>query len=356
MIQSLRVLLMSTPVGPLGSGLGGGVELTLQNIALSLRQRGHTLGVIAPQGSLGDVTPIAGALQPTAQHQGRQDPLVLPAHSVLANMWTYARQVQADWDLLLNFAYDWLPFYLTPFFHRPVVHLVSMGSLSEAMDQVIGEVAKTCPDYIAVHTRAQADTFNLPSGYHILGNGLDLDQYVFWAQPGRELAWLGRIAREKGLEDAVWAAERTGIPLHVFGVLQDQKYWEEIQAAYPQAPVRYEGFIPSEELRRRLGDHRALVMTPHWLEAFGNVAMEALACGLPVVAYDRGGPAEIVRPGETGWLVPPEDRQGLVQAITRLDQLDRRACRRQAEAEYSLSALGERLEGWFEAALRATPP
>jgi UDP-glucose:tetrahydrobiopterin glucosyltransferase len=84
------------------------------------------------------------------------------------------------------------------------------------------------------------------------------------------------------------------------------------------------------------------------VEAFGNVAIEALACGVPVIAYRRGGPAEIVRDGETGFLVEPDRVTGLVEAIERLDKIDRYTCRQQAEEEYSLSAMGDRVEAWFD--------
>jgi UDP-glucose:tetrahydrobiopterin glucosyltransferase len=92
-------------------------------------------------------------------------------------------------------------------------------------------------------------------------------------------------------------------------------------------------------------------MTPRWVEAFGNVAIEALACGVPVIAYRRGGPTEIVQDGKTGWLVEPDSVTGLVEAIAQSDLIDRRLCRQQAEAEYSLTAMGDRLEQWFAALL-----
>ena len=92
---------------------------------------------------------------------------------------------------------------------------------------------------------------------------------------------------------------------------------------------------------------RALLMTPRWIEAFGNVAIEALACGVPVIAYSRGGPSEIVRDGKTGFLVEPDSVPGLVSAIEKIDSLSRVACRKQAETEYSLAALGDRFEAWF---------
>lgn len=127
----MKLLFVSTPVGPLGTGLGGGVELSLYNIAQEMLRRGHILKIVAPQGSTVEAMPlvqIPGSLQIIAQSQERNAPITMPGNSVLANMWEYTHQVQAEYDLIVNFAYDWLPFYLTPFFTRPIAHFVSMGS------------------------------------------------------------------------------------------------------------------------------------------------------------------------------------------------------------------------------------
>lgn len=349
---SLKLLLLSTSVGALGSGLGGGVELTLQNIAQALIQQGHQIFVVAPIGSVLKDIPLVqtpGDLQVTAQTQGRNEPIAMPENSVLANMWSYARRVQGDYDLLLNFAYDWLPFYLTPFFSRPIAHLVSMGSLNRVMDQIIDQVAIEFPGSIGVHSHAQAATFAFANQCRVLHNGLDLSLYQFCGEPEQTLAWVGRIAPEKGVEDAIAAAQSAGLPLKIWGTIQDAAYWEKLRSAN----VQYCGFLPTQQLQQELGRCLGLLVTPRWVEAFGNVAIEALACGVPVVAYRRGGPAEIVRDGKTGWLVEPDSIKGLVTAIARLGEIDRLACRQQAEAEYSLAAMGDRVEQWFWEVLRA---
>jgi len=347
---AMNLLFLSTSVGALGSGLGGGVELTLHNLALALQQLGHHVTIVAPAGSSCGSFPvveIGGALQPTAQSAGQDALIEMPPNPVLAGMWEYARQVQASYDLALNFAYDWLPFYLTPFFHRPIAHLVSMGSLTTAMDQIVGQVVRDFPASVAVHSRAQADTFPFGDRLRCIGNGFDLSRYEFNPDPQPQLAWVGRLAAEKGLEDTVQAAQQVNLPLKIWGAMQDVDYWNAICDQFPDAPFSYGGFLPTLELQRELGTCQALLMTPHWVEAFGNVAIEALACGVPVIAYRRGGPAEIVQDGQTGWLVEPGDISGLVAAIARLSEIDRLTCRHQAERDYSLTAMGDRLEQWF---------
>ncbi|MCY7383718.1 MAG: glycosyltransferase family 4 protein [Microcoleus sp. CAN_BIN18] len=354
MTESLKLLFLSTSVGQLGSGLGGGVELTVLNIAQELHRRGHKIAVVAPVGSVLEsirVIEIMGDLQVTAQTQDYNASVVMPADAVLANMWEYARKVEEEWDVIVNFAYDWLPFYLTPFFRTPIAHFISMGSLSRSLDRIAGQIAAKFPGTIGVYTVSQAETFAIADECQLLGSGIDLLLYEFCSQPEPKLAWLGRIAPEKGLEDAVAAAKITGIPLKIMGKMQDEDYWQKICADYPDAPVEYLGFLTTIQMQKQVRECRALLMTPRWVEAFGNVAIEALACGVPVISYERGGPAEIVRDGLTGFLVEPDSVNGLVSAIGQIDKIDRRACRSQAEVEYSLGALGDRFEHWFKSIL-----
>jgi UDP-glucose:tetrahydrobiopterin glucosyltransferase len=348
--NSLKLLFISTPVGALGTGIGGGVELSLHNIAQEMLRRGHSLQILAPIGSKLAQLPIIeipGNMQIIAQSQERNTPIIMPDNSVLANMWEYARQVQKEYDLIVNFAYDWLPFYLTPFFDQAIAHFVSMGSLSEAMDKIVAQVAAKSPGTIGFYTPSQAATFALDCEHTCLSSGVDLSLYEFCPNPANYLAWLGRIAPEKALEDAVEAAQIANIPLKIMGKMQDEEYWQKICQTYPKAPIEYLGFLSTSDMQHQLRSCKALLMTPRWIEAFGNVAIEALACGVPVIAYRRGGPAEIVIDGKTGFLVEPDSVEGLMSAIARLPEIDRYNCRQSAETDYSLEALGDRFENWF---------
>ena len=347
----LKILFLSTSVGSLGSGEGGGVELTVQNLAQELVNRGYQLEVVAPQNSWLTnvaVTTIEGNLQVPVQTQSRDVPICLPDNSVLANMWDYARQVQNKYDLIVNFAFDWLPFYLTPFFTIPIAHFISMGSMTDASDRIMQQTIDKYPGTFGVYTQSQADTFPFGDRCEILSSAVDLSLYQFNPNPGDSLAWLGRIAPEKALEDAVEAVSQVNTTLKIMGRIQDKAYWDKICRNFPNAPIEYLGFLDTNKLQQELGKCRALLMTPRWIEAFGNVAIEALACGVPIIAYRRGGPAEIVRDGKTGFLVEPDNVTELAKAIAKIPELDRSTCRQQAETEYSLTALGDRFEAWFD--------
>ncbi len=349
----MHIALVSTPVGPLGSGIGGGVELTIRNLAAGLQARGHRITIVAPEGSTTDVAvelvTAPGRPQVPGQHRGRDAPVELPPSPVLGAMWDRIRTLAPGLDVAVNLAYDWLPLYLTPFLPVPVAHLISMGSLSDAIDDAIAGVLARFPNAVAVHSRAQAATFPFGDRLRVVGNGIDLARYTAVEAAGDHLAWVGRVSPEKGLEDAVALAGRTGTPLVVYGLLQDPGYWQECLDRWPGAPVRHGGFLPTSELQATLGRAAAVVLTPKWVEAFGNVVVEALACGTPVITYDRGGPAELVVDGVTGFVVPPDSVDALVAAAGRVRDLDRRACRAWVEQECSLDAMAARMEAWFAA-------
>lgn len=105
-IESKTVIYLH-PRGIFGFGGGGGVELTLYNLARTLTRQGYPVRVVAPEASqLHDIPliTIAGNAQISAPSQGRQAPILMPENAVLANMWHYAQQIQNQYDLIINFA------------------------------------------------------------------------------------------------------------------------------------------------------------------------------------------------------------------------------------------------------------
>jgi UDP-glucose:tetrahydrobiopterin glucosyltransferase len=356
----MRILVVSTPVGALGSGRGGGVELTAAALVAGLLERGHGVTVLAAEGSrlpascgAAALWTCSGSSQASAQHQERSAPITMPADGLLQALWRRVLQegAGAGFDAVVNLAYDWLPLWLTPVAPLPLFHLVSMGSVSEAMDRAIAEVAFWDQRRLAFHTRVQAADFSLPQPPVVLGNGFDLSTYGFGAIAEPLLGWAGRVAPEKGLEDAAAAAAQLGLPLAVWGLVEDRAYAAAVEGSVPAGTLQWRGFLPTGQLQAELGRCRALLNTPKWNEAYGNVVVEAMACGVPVVAYRRGGPGELVQPGVNGLLVEPDDVTALVAAVARVDAIDRRACRRWVEANASRAVLAERVEAWLLAGL-----
>ena len=222
-----------------------------------------------------------------------------------------------------------------------------MGAVAEVMRDQIEALASWDHQRLAFHTARQAADFRLPHPPRVVGNGFDLSRYRFRHEASGPLGWAGRVAPEKGLEDAAAAAAALGEQLLVWGLREDPAYAEAVEASVPSGTLKWRGFLPTADLQEELGRCRALINTPKWNEAYGNVVVEALACGVPVVAYDRGGPGELVQSGQTGFLVEPDDISALTNALKRLPELDRAACRAWVERNATQAVFAHRVEDWI---------
>ena len=212
-ILPMKLVLVSTPIGYLGSGKGGGVELTISSLTKGLLSLGHKITLLAPIGSVlpsgcsgAEIKHVSGIDQPSWQHQKASAPVVIPPDGVLLGLWEKALSLGRSADAVLNFSYDWLPIWLTPRVDAHLFHLISMGAVSDVMRTLISDLSKTDHSRLAFHTQRQASDYQLPKEPCVVGNGFDLDKYEFQSNGSGPLGWAGRVAPEKGLEDAAAVA------------------------------------------------------------------------------------------------------------------------------------------------------
>ena len=157
------------------------------------------------------------------------------------------------------------------------------------------------------------------------------------------LAVLGRIAPEKGVDRAIKIATRCGIPLKIAAKVDraDLDYYNQfISPLIAKNPlIEYIGEITDEEKSEFLSGALALLVPIDWPEPFGLVMIEAMACGTPVIAYNRGSVPEIVDDGLTGFVV--EDETSAVGAVGLLSQLSRTAIRQQFETRFTARRMAQ---------------
>lgn len=191
----------------------------------------------------------------------------------------------------------------------------------------------------------------------VVGNGVDTR---FWSPVegvGHFFTWIGRIVPNKGLAEAIAAARLAGANLRIFGPVEDVAYFADRIEPQLGEGIEYHGLKRSGGLRDQLARSRAAVVTPMWDEPFGLVAAEALACGVPVLAFDRGALRDVV--GDCGIVVPPADVAALAQAFRDYGRIDREACRAHAVENLSLAAMIAGYEACYanaSAAVRAPAP
>ena len=350
----MRLVLISTPIGFLGSGKGGGVELTLNSLVTGLVSLGHYVEVVAPRNSKlfesnkkAKIHFVEGEEQISWQHQDYYSPVSIPDNSLLSAMIEKGIDIGKNADILLNFSYDWLPIWMTLNLNIPIAHIISMGSESSAIKNLISKVYKKYPYNFAFHSKTQAYDYPFIKKPIIIGNGFQLDNYTFQDSIGGPLAWVGRVAPEKGLEDAAYVANELGEKLNVWGIIQDESYASKIEKSFSSGTIEWKGFLETDKLQKELGKCRALLNTPKWNEAYGNVVVEAMACGVPVIAYRRGGPSEIINHGETGFLVEPNDKDSMLSYLKNVNEINRRSCRDWVENNASTNIFASRVVSWL---------
>jgi len=150
------------------------------------------------------------------------------------------------------------------------------------------------------------------------------------------LAVLGRIAPEKGVDRAIRIAIRCGIPLKIAAKVDraDQEYYDELIRPLIDHPlIEFIGEISDHDKSDFLSGAIGLLVPIDWPEPFGLVMIEAMACGTPVIAYNRGSVPEIIDEGLTGFVV--EDEISAVAAVGRLSNLNRDAIRKQFETRFT---------------------
>ena len=173
-------------------------------------------------------------------------------------------------------------------------------------------------------------------------HGLAIGPEHFNASPGDHLVFVGRISREKRPDRAVEIANALGMKLKVAAKIDEADqayYYDEIAPMFDNPLVEFLGELDEARKLELMGTARALLMPIDWPEPFGLVAIEAMACGTPVLAFRRGSMPEVIDDGVTGLLV--EDMPGAIEATRRISDLSREHVRATFDRRFSARRMAE---------------
>src|ERR1700680_2574455 len=173
-------------------------------------------------------------------------------------------------------------------------------------------------------------------------NGIHLSLYPLQQPGGDDLIFLGRIHPDKGVHLAIEVARRSGLPLLIAGIFQDQTYFREQVQPLLDQKIRYIGPVDVPGKNELFARALALLHLNTIPERFGLVLAEANAAGVPAIAMDLGSCREVIKDGETGFLVASVDQA--VQALERVREIDRSACRRRVQHCFSIETMVEAYE------------
>jgi len=177
-------------------------------------------------------------------------------------------------------------------------------------------------------------------------NGINLKSFPFNPKPKNYLLFLGRILERKGAHIAIKATIKSNENLIIAGTPSKGKFWEKyIRPFLKRKNIKYVGFLPYGETYKLYQNAKVLLCPIQWEEPFGLTFIESMACGTPVIAFDRGSAREVIKDGKTGFVV--KDIEEMVKAIKKIDKIDRRECRRWVEEKFTIEKMIDNYERVF---------
>ena len=189
-------------------------------------------------------------------------------------------------------------------------------------------------------------------------NSVNINDYQFNPEVDADapLVFLGRIQQEKGTAIAIEIALKTNRKLIIAGNIPDeqihQQYFnEQVKPLIDQEQVRYIGPVNNVQKNELLRNAAAMLMPVTWDEPFGIVMAEALACGTPVIGFNRGAVPEVVSNGSTGFICSNTDE--MVEGVNNISSLNRWNCRQVAEEKFSSTVMAKQYEQLYK---RISPP
>ncbi|WP_257168940.1 glycosyltransferase family 4 protein [Bradyrhizobium sp. SRS-191] len=310
--------------------LYGGTERVVHWLTEELVALGHDVTLFAS----GD-SQTSAKLSPTWPKALRLDGSVRDPNALHMVMLEGVRQRcdEEEFDVL-HFHLDYYPFSL---FHRqPTPFLTTLhGRLDLPEHQPVFSVFKDVP----VVSISDAQRRPVPNANWVRTVLHGLPEKLLMPKPVTPsyLAVLGRIAPEKGVDRAIKIAMRCGIPLKIAAKVDraDQDYYDQLIAPMINGNplIEYIGEIGDHEKPEFLSGALGLLLPIDWPEPFGLVMIESMACGTPVIAYNRGSVPEVIEDGITGFIV--EDELSAVAAVNRLHDLNRARVREQFEQRFT---------------------
>ncbi|MBK1441021.1 glycosyltransferase family 4 protein [Parapedobacter sp. ISTM3] len=297
-------------------------EQVASTLAEGLVQKGLDVTLFATADSI-----TAGKLRYTAPRGYAEDPALDPKVEECLHI-AQVMEAANEFDIIHNH-FDFLPLTYSRLIRTPVVTTIH-GFSSPRIVPVYKRYNRTST-YISISNADRSPALDYLATVY---NGIDTSLFDAVEQPDDYLLYFGRIHPEKGAHLAIEVAQRTGRRLIMAGLVQDEHYFDASVSPHIDGhQIQYVGNVGPDERNRLLGNAAVLLHLIGFDEPFGLSVAEAMLCGTPVIAINRGSMPELVVDGKTGFLVSGVDEA--VSAVARVGQLSRMDCCHWARSMFS---------------------
>ena len=332
----MRILLIMDPGIPVPPPLYGGHERLVYLFAEEYIKLGHQVTVLAgPDSSCSGETVSFGLNDLSRSRLQRQKESLF--------VWRYLVRNKNNFDLIHNFG---RLAYLAPVLNSPVKKIMTYGRPVSAKGI---KFFTSLPNRNLVFTACSnycVSTGNVAGNWETVYNAIDFNQYQLNTSVSNNapLMFLGRLDRTKGVHTAIHIAKTTGNKLIIGGNISHtpdnyEYYKTEIEPQIDNERIIYAGPLNDEEKNRLLGQSKALLFPIEWDEPFGMVMIEAMACGTPVIAFNRGSVPEVIEEKITGNIV--NSKEEMIAAISNLNYFDREQIRNEAYKRFNVDKIAK---------------
>ena len=236
------------------------------------------------------------------------------------------------YDIIHNH-FDFLPLTYTGLTTTPVVttiHGFSSPGILPVYKKYNGKAF-----YVSISDADRSPDLDYIKTIH---HGIDIEQFDFQPAPDDYLLFFGRIHQDKGTREALNIARACSKKLILAGIIQDQAYYDQYVAPYiDDDKVVYIGSVGPAERNRLLGNACALLHPIQFDEPFGLSVIESMACGTPVIAFNRGSMPELIENGKSGFLV--DNVEEAIETVARIEEIDRAYCRRRVTRYFTIDRM-----------------
>ncbi len=178
----------------------------------------------------------------------------------------------------------------------------------------------------------------------VIYNGIKIEDFKFNPKPKDHFVWCARIDKYKGIENAIEIAKKAKVKLILAGRLDptQKEYFEKRIKPHLGKQIKYIGEYSHKEKSDFFRQAKALLYPIEWHEPFGLNMVESMACGTPVIAFNKGSVSEVIKDGKTGFVV--ETIEGAVKAVKNIDKIKREDCRQWVEKNFTADIMVKNYE------------
>ncbi len=252
-----------------------------------------------------------------------------------------------DFDIIHN-NFDFLPLTYTGLITTPVVttiHGFSSPGILPVYKKYNGKVF-----YVSISDADRSPDLDYIKTIH---HGIDIKQFDFQPEPEDYLLFFGRIHHDKGAREALEIARACNKKLILAGIIQDEDYYRQhIEPHLDNDNAVYVGSADPAQRNQLLGKACALLHPINFNEPFGLSVIEAMACGTPVIAFNKGSMPELIENGKNGFLVKTVEEA--IDAVAHIKDIDRACCRRHVEQHFTINRMVEEYIQVYETVLEKT--